>query len=210
LAVTTVTPFWQNQIDSSEQVKSHFYTAGDGCYLRLSPTAWKIMSGRESGRSFQELAEELSIEGEDLTADSVEKAWQYLHVKIQDIQKKSSPVRSGFWLRVPLLSRGLVIRISRVFRGAYHPSIAVVLLSLIAAGAVLFSLNFRRPTASLRGQDLIYGYLLYIFSIMMHEFGHSSACLRFGAQPSGIGFTLYLVYPAFYSDVSDAWRLRRW
>lgn len=201
----------QNQIDSSEHVKSHYYTSGDGCYVRLSPTAWKILSGRESGRSFEELAKELSNEGEEhLTSDDVEKAWQYLHLKVEEIQEKSSPVRSGFWLRLPLLSRSLVIRISSLLRTAYHPAIAVALLSLTAIGAVLFSVNYHRTTTPLRLEHIVFGYGLYLFSTLMHELGHSTACKRFGAQPSAIGFTLYMVYPALYSDVSDAWRLRRW
>jgi putative peptide zinc metalloprotease protein len=49
-----------------------------------------------------------------------------------------------------------------------------------------------------------------LLSLIVHEFGHSSACARYGAQPSDIGFAVYLIYPAFYSDVSSAWRLRRW
>jgi len=45
---------------------------------------------------------------------------------------------------------------------------------------------------------------------MFHELGHSAACRRYGASPSDIGFTIYLIYPAFYSDVSSSWQLSRW
>jgi len=57
---------------------------------------------------------------------------------------------------------------------------------------------------------VLQGYLLFLVSLMTHEFGHASACARFGARPRAIGITLYLIYPAFYSDVSDAWSLPRW
>ena len=53
-------------------------------------------------------------------------------------------------------------------------------------------------------------YLLFLLSVIAHEFGHASACARFGARPSGIGIGLYLIFPVFFSDVSDAWHLKRW
>ncbi|NJM95342.1 MAG: M50 family metallopeptidase [Acaryochloridaceae cyanobacterium CSU_5_19] len=52
--------------------------------------------------------------------------------------------------------------------------------------------------------------LFFMISLLMHELGHASACVRYGGRPSEIGFTVYLLWPAFYSDVSDAWRLKRW
>jgi putative peptide zinc metalloprotease protein len=54
------------------------------------------------------------------------------------------------------------------------------------------------------------GYALFAVSIFVHEFGHAAASARYGARPSGIGFTAYLIYPALYSDVSAAWQLKRW
>lgn len=201
----------QNQIDSSEQVKSHFYTADDGCYIRLSPTAWKILSGRESGKSFEQLAQELNRESEqEVTAENVESAWQYIDGKIQEIRKNSNPLRSGFWLKFPLMSSSVVTKVSSLLRPAFYPSVSIALLSLITITSLLFYLNFHRETVSIRPGEIAIAYLLYVFSMIIHEFGHSTACLYFGAKPSAIGFTLYLIYPAFYSDVSDAWRLRRW
>jgi putative peptide zinc metalloprotease protein len=58
--------------------------------------------------------------------------------------------------------------------------------------------------------DFWAGYLLFLGSLLAHEVGHASACARYRARPSEIGLLLYLVYPAFYSNVSAAWALRRW
>jgi putative peptide zinc metalloprotease protein len=205
----------QNQIDSSERVKSHFYTIGDSCYIRLSPTAWKIFSECESGKSFADIAQELSLQNEQIVSSKdIETSWKYIQTKIEEIRKNSNPIRSGFWLRLPLIPESLVKFFAQLFQFAFNPLIAVLLSILIIIGSAFFYVASHKIPPNISTTNLVTnivtGYVLYIFSIFIHELGHSSACLRFGAKPNAIGFTLYLVYPAFYSDVSDAWRLKRW
>ena len=42
-----------------------------------------------------------------------------------------------------------------------------------------------------------------------HEIGHASACRHGGARPGVMGVGLYLVWPAFYCDVTESYRLKR-
>lgn len=51
---------------------------------------------------------------------------------------------------------------------------------------------------------------LTLASAAFHELGHAAACRYGGARPGGIGAALYLVWPAFYTDVTDSYRLDRW
>jgi putative peptide zinc metalloprotease protein len=56
------------------------------------------------------------------------------------------------------------------------------------------------------------GLLLLVFALTVvsagfHELGHAAACKYGGATPGGMGMGLYLVWPAFYTDVTDAYRL---
>jgi putative peptide zinc metalloprotease protein len=44
---------------------------------------------------------------------------------------------------------------------------------------------------------------------LFHEFGHSSALVNFGGKPRQIGFGLYLIFPMFFSTVTDAWRFKK-
>jgi putative peptide zinc metalloprotease protein len=44
---------------------------------------------------------------------------------------------------------------------------------------------------------------------LIHELGHATACRFGGAQPGVIGFGLYLVFPAFFTNVTDSYRLGR-
>src|SRR3954465_5479812 len=50
---------------------------------------------------------------------------------------------------------------------------------------------------------------LGIASAAFHEIGHASACRYGGGRPGGMGAGIYMVWPAFYTDVTDAYRLPR-
>jgi len=48
---------------------------------------------------------------------------------------------------------------------------------------------------------------LLIASAAFHEFGHATACRYGGAEAGAMGVGLYLVWPAFYTDITDSYRL---
>jgi putative peptide zinc metalloprotease protein len=48
---------------------------------------------------------------------------------------------------------------------------------------------------------------LVILSAAFHECGHATACAYGGARPGVMGAGLYIIWPAFYTDVTDAYRL---
>jgi putative peptide zinc metalloprotease protein len=50
---------------------------------------------------------------------------------------------------------------------------------------------------------------LVVASICWHEVGHATGCRYGGARPGPIGVGIFLVWPAFYTNVSDAYRLGR-
>jgi hypothetical protein len=52
--------------------------------------------------------------------------------------------------------------------------------------------------------------LAILSSSLFHEIGHCAAASAFGARVGRIGFGIYWVSPAFFSDVSSAWTLSRW
>ena len=94
----------------------------------------------------------------------------------------------------------------------WPPLVALALAALVVADVVLLTRGdfwaavselFATPTIAL----LIYG--LLITAALVHELGHAAACRYGGATPGEIGFGLYLVFPAFYTDVTDSYRLGR-
>ncbi len=51
--------------------------------------------------------------------------------------------------------------------------------------------------------------VLVLLSGAFHECGHTAACQFGGARPGAMGVGIYLVWPAFYSTVTDSYRLSR-
>jgi putative peptide zinc metalloprotease protein len=50
---------------------------------------------------------------------------------------------------------------------------------------------------------------LVVVSAAFHECGHATACTVGGGRPGRMGAGIYLAWPAFYTDVTDAYRLDR-
>ena len=50
---------------------------------------------------------------------------------------------------------------------------------------------------------------LSLVSALFHECGHAAGCRYSGARPGRIGAGIYLVWPAFFTNVTDSYRLSR-
>ena len=57
--------------------------------------------------------------------------------------------------------------------------------------------------------DLLLVAGLTVASALFHECGHAAGCRRGGARPGRIGVGIYLVWPAFFTNVTDSYRLSR-
>ncbi|MDQ1618322.1 MAG: putative peptide zinc metalloprotease protein [Actinomycetota bacterium] len=104
-------------------------------------------------------------------------------------------------------------RLTAPFAALFQPVI-VTLLTLVflaTAGWVLFQKGLGAATHDAFHQP---GLLLALFAVTIvsagfHEFGHAAACRYGGATPGAMGAGLYLVWPAFYTEVTDSYRLGR-
>lgn len=104
-------------------------------------------------------------------------------------------------------------RITAPFGWLFNP--LVVAAVLVAFVGVCKWLLFDRGLALAAHQAFDRpGLLLTVFAITVasagfHEFGHAAAARYGGATPGAMGAGLYLVWPAFYTDVTDSYRLGR-
>ena len=57
--------------------------------------------------------------------------------------------------------------------------------------------------------DLLIVLGLTLVSAMFHECGHAAGCRYSGARPGKIGVGIYMVWPAFFTNVTDSYRLSR-
>lgn len=116
-------------------------------------------------------------------------------------------------LKGTLLPARAVQAISRPI--AFVHRLPVVIAAVVAA-IVLDVIIIRTANAGAALEDLLAtpAQLLLLWVILtvgglVHELGHATACVYGGGRPGTIGFGVYLLFPAFYTDVTDSYRLPR-
>jgi putative peptide zinc metalloprotease protein len=92
------------------------------------------------------------------------------------------------------------------------PAVVAVLAAMAAVDYWLFAIH--GLGAGLRDvlrdpADLLVVVALTVVSAMFHECGHATGCRCGGARPGVIGVGLYLVWPSFFTNVTDSYRLSR-
>ena len=92
------------------------------------------------------------------------------------------------------------------------PVVAAVVASVAAVDYWLFAAHglgagvqqvLRDPV------DLLIVLGLSVVSAVFHECGHAAGCRYGGARPGVIGVGIYLVWPSFFTNVTDSYRLSR-
>jgi len=92
------------------------------------------------------------------------------------------------------------------------PVVVAVVGSVLAVDYWLFAVHglggglqqvLRNPV------DLLVMLGLSVVSALFHECGHAAGCRYGGARPGRIGVGIYLVWPSFFTNVTDSYRLSR-
>lgn len=200
-------------LSTSEAQPSYLIQGRNRSYIRLSPSAYHLLQSINSGISYSALAERLSgQQGRAVSAEEVETAHLHVLKRVEEIERKAGGTPSGFWFHIELLSEKTVGLIARPLSVAFRMPVTLPLLGVIGVAVWLVASNRMlvnvMPYLTQYPETFWKGYGLFMLSLIFHEFGHASACARYGATTSGIGFTTYLIYPALYSDVSAAWHLK--
>ncbi len=125
---------------------------------------------------------------------------------------RAKPVLALSW-RVPILPAGAARALARVFRPLFFaPVVVAVLAGFAALDSWLFfvhGLNHSARQVLYQPELFLMIFGLGVFSDLFHECGHATACHHGGAKPGKLGVGIYLVWPVFYSDVTEAYRLGR-
>jgi putative peptide zinc metalloprotease protein len=195
---------------------------GDGQTLQLTTLLYRLLDAVDGRRDDAALAREISASGETyVEADDVR---YLLDEKLAPLGvlleadgttrevRKANPLlalRFKFVVSDPELTR----RVTAPFARLFAPW--VVIPAVAAFAVTVWWLLFEKGLASPARQALYEpGLLLTVFALTIvsaafHEFGHAAACRYGGATPGAMGGGLYLVWPAFYTDVDDSYRLGR-
>jgi len=191
----------------------------DGQLVRLGPLLYALLECLEGDCDRTTVAAEMSRRlGRSVSEDNVD---QLAHKLAEQgllaghehkAPPRPNPLLALRW-KVLVTNTTITRRLTAPFAWLFHP--VLMWPALVAFGAVCWFVLFDKGLASATAQAFSSpGLLLLVFVVAMlsagwHEFGHAAACKYGGATPSGMGAGLYIVFPAFYTDVTDAYRLNR-
>ena len=191
----------------------------DGQMVQLGPLMYGLLDSADGRRDGPELAEALSRRlGRRVEEPHVDRLAEKLAAQglLAGSEHRAPPRRNPllalrwkFLVTDPDLTRRLTAPFAVLFRPwimwpVLATFVAVFWFVLIDKGvASATSQAFNRPGL------LLLVFALAVVSAGFHELGHAAACRYGGATPGGMGMGLYLVWPAFYTDVTDAYRLPR-
>jgi putative peptide zinc metalloprotease protein len=115
--------------------------------------------------------------------------------------------------RFTLFSERVTGLLTAPFRYLFLPPVVIAVIAAFAFAVwwLFFDEGLGRATRQLLYSPsmLVLMFALTALSAGFHEFGHAAACRYGGASPGVIGGGVYLVWPAFYTDVTDSYRLSR-
>lgn len=192
----------------------------DGQTVQLTPVLYALLEHVDGRRGLEELAAALSASiGKQASPEDVE----HLLGRLRPLGLLDGPEAEqapkprpllGLRLRFVISDPAVTRRITGPFARLFTPYLVVP--ALVAFAAVCWFVLAGKGLASATHQAFFQpGLLLAVFAVTVlsagfHEFGHAAACRYGGATPGAMGAGLYLVWPAFYTDVDDSYRLSRW
>ena len=211
------------QQDSGYQDAPGTVRRADGQSVQVTPLLYQLLEAIDGGRDLDQLADVLAERtGKSVTTENV-------RVLIEDKlaplglvcgpdgapppERTPTPLLALKW-KVVVTDPAITRRLTAPFAALFHKAIVVPVL--LAFALTCFWVLFRHGLASGTRQAfdspelLLAVFGLTVLSAGWHEFGHAAACRAAGATPGAMGAGLYLVWPAFYTDVDDAYRLDRW
>ncbi|WP_231737304.1 hypothetical protein [Mycobacterium sp. IS-1742] len=209
-------------VGSGYRVPPSLVRRADGQTVQLTPLLYAVLRAIDGHRTAAEVAQEVSeTTGRTVSADNVDhlvaKQLRPLGLLVradgaQPELKKQNPLL-GLRFRYAVTDPDRTRRVTDPFRALFRPW--VVVPALAAFAAVCWWVFFEKGLASAahdafeRPGLLILVFVVTIVSAGFHEFGHAAAARYGGATPGVMGFGVYLVWPAFYTDVTDSYRLGR-
>ena len=210
-------------LDSSSRQPKFVVRAGDNKSYVIPEKLKDILLLFDGTRTLQDVArafsanEGVQVSDEQLreTAFVLFKTYNLIEeVRPEEHEQPTAPPERKrdsfeFVFRLPVvtarLARPVTDRLTWLFSpAAVIPATLLIALTQIAFMGRLFTPRFTIP---LGPADLLIYYALVVATAAFHELGHAAACRRYGCEHGTIGVMLYMIFPAFYVNLSNAWRL---
>ncbi|HVE45543.1 MAG TPA: hypothetical protein VNA57_02185 [Acidimicrobiales bacterium] len=194
----------------------------DGQTIQLTDLLYRVLEGVDGRRDAAAIAAQVSDHiGKQASAEDIrflidEKLRPLGLLKLPDgsepqVEKLNPLLALRF--RYVLSEERTTRRITSPFARLFTPPLVLAVLVgfFTMTGWLLFSEGIGGSTREVMYQPglLVLVFFLAAASAGFHEFGHAAGLRRGGGTPGAMGAGIYLVWPAFYTDVTDSYRLPR-
>ena len=206
--------------DSGFKEAPYIARRADGQVVQMPQLLYYVAEAVDGRRSYSEIAEHATQRfGRELDADGAQLLVQEKLVPLGVVQppdgnaqelEKSDPLLA-LKMKTGVVPERVVNTITTVFKPLFLPPVVLAVLAAFF-GLCGWLFVFHGVAQSLRAvlYDPLFILLLLglvVVSAAFHECGHATACAYGGARPGKMGVGIYIVWPAFYTDVTDAYRL---
>ena len=193
----------------------------DGQVIQMSRLLYQVTSRIDGSRCPEAVADAVSADlGRSLSADQVRLLITAKLLPLGIVTSEAAPVTPptanpllALRARGTLLPEQTANLAGAVLRPLFRrPVVLAVVASMLALDYWLFVIHglgagveqvLRDP------MDLLVVLGLTVASAVFHECGHATGCRYGGARPGRIGVGIYLVWPSFFTNVTDSYRLSR-
>lgn len=216
-------------LDSSATTPQYVVRDSKGKSFVLSESLKDILVMFDGERTLQQIAMEVSRrEGAVVTEAKIKEVIEkYLltHGLVEQMQEngeepavaarlenaeRARKFKLDFIFRIPLIKPDLAVKLADRFTWLYRPLIvAVSVLSIILVHVAFYGPWFRHKGLVFGAREYLIAYALMLGTAVFHEIGHAAACRTYKCEHGAIGFLLYIIFPAFYVNLSNAWKLSR-
>lgn len=199
-------------MEPSEHIggQERYIVAVDWHHFLVDRSTACLIEALRTQTSYDRLAEHLHQElGEALDIDDVRNVVEN-RLPPELFCPSEGKQKTPFTWQRQLVSRSALEPLTRITSGLVRkPLLFAFLVLLIIVDAAVLLKWVQNPTALWSGGVLQWPVVmgLVLLGVLIHELGHVSALRRFGRQSGGIGFGIYWIFPTFYADVSETWRL---
>ena len=193
----------------------------DGQVIQMSPVLYQVACRIDGSRAPDAIAALVSADlGRSLNAEQV----RFLITAkllplgvvaaggVPHAWPKANPLFS-LRARFTLLPERVVNFVGASLRPLFRwPVVVAVVTSVLAVDYWLFAVHgLGGGIEQVLGNpvDLLVVLGLSLVSALVHECGHAVGCRYSGARPGVIGMGIYLVWPSFFTNVTDSYRLSR-
>ena len=211
-------------MEESAFVEPQWLVQRDGQFVQLTELLYRVAEQIDGQKDLAEIAEAVGEKiDRDVTDDNVRQLIGEKLIPLGLVEDASGqavrPANAGRSLlqvnaRMAMVPEQVSQALGRAFSFLYWPPVLIVALAAaIAAQGWLYvthGIGGSVHDVLYRPQLLLVVMAVIVVATGFHELGHAAGLVYGGGKVRGMGAGFYLIYPAFYTDVTDNYRLGRW